>query len=91
MAVVEEAAAGEISRVSAQFPGDLDGSFPRAEIVDGTDVVETTAGDEIARWRIGAGHDPGRAQGDSIDLVSRVGVPDDQLAVLRGRDQVPLI
>ena len=52
------------------------------KVVDGANVVETTAGDEVARGGVCAGHDPARTKGDSVDLVGGVGIPDDKLAVL---------
>ena len=54
----------------------------RVKIVDGADVVQATAGDEVAAGGVGTGHDPGGAEGDGVDLVGGVGVPDDQLTVL---------
>lgn len=56
--------------------------------VDGTDIVETSAGDEAPRGRVGAGHDPGGAQRDGVHLVGAVAVPDDQLAVLGGGNKI---
>jgi len=94
LSVIDEPAAREIARVSTEFPGALDRANPaflRTEIVNGANVVETTAGDKVARRRIGTGHDPRRAKGDGMDLVRCVGIPDDELAVLRSRDQVALV
>lgn len=87
--VVDEPAATEVSGVPGEFPSNTGRAFPSREVVDGADVVKTTAGDEIAAGGVGAGHDPGGAQGDGVHLVGRVGVPDDELAVLRCGDQVP--
>lgn len=91
--VVYEAAAAEVPRVCAELSGDLDlparRARPRsAQGVDGADVVEATAGDEVPRGGIGGGHDPGGAEWDGVDLVGGVGVPDDELAVLGGGDDV---
>lgn len=91
--VVYEATAAEVPGVCAELSGDLDlparRARPRsAEGVDGADVVEATAGDEVPGGGIGGGHDPGGAEWDGVDLVGGVGVPDDELAVLGGGDDV---
>lgn len=88
-AVVDEATTGEVAGVTGQFASDAGGAVTvLVQVVDGADVVETTAGDVVAARGIGAGHDPRRAEGDSVDLVRRVSVPDNQLAVLRGGHKV---
>lgn len=56
------------------------------EVVDGTDVVETTAGDKVTAGGVGAGHNPRRTERNGVDLVSGVSIPDDELAILRCRD-----
>ena len=61
------------------------------EIVDGADIIQTTASDIIAAWGIGASHDPAGPQGDGVDLVSGVGIPNDELAILGGRNEVAAI
>lgn len=61
------------------------------EVVDRTDVVETTACHKVARGRVCAGHDPAGAERDGVNLVRGVCVPNDELSVLRRRDQVPPI
>ena len=86
-AVVDETAARQVARVARELARDPGRAFPRREVVDGADVVEAAAGDVIAARRVGARHDPGRPQRDGVDLVGRVRVPDDELAVLRGRHQ----
>lgn len=58
------------------------------EVVDGADIVQTTARHVITAGRVRTGHDPRRPQGNGVDLVGGVGVPDDQFAVLRGRHQM---
>lgn len=68
--------------MAGEFPRNTGRAFPSREVVDGTYIVKTTAGDEIAAGRVGTGHDPGGAEGDRVHLVRRVGVPDDELAVL---------
>ena len=74
--------------MAGQLPADPDVALARLQTVDGADVVEAAAGDVRARGRVGAGHHPAAAQRNGVHLVRRVGVPDDQLAVLRGGHQV---
>lgn len=74
--------------MAGQLPADPDVALARLQTVDGADVVEAAAGDVRARGRVGAGHHPAAAQRNGVHLVRRVGVPHDQLAVLRGRHQV---
>lgn len=82
-AVVDEATAGEVAGVAGELAGDARRAVALLiEVVYGADVVETTAGDKVARGGIGAGHDPRGAEGDGVDLVGGVGIPDDELAVL---------
>lgn len=58
-AIVDESAAGQVTGVAGQFPGHPRGAVALlVEIVDGADVVETTAGDKVAAGGVGAGHDP---------------------------------
>lgn len=77
--------------MGAELPRDLDAPLLGLEVVDRADVVQPTAGDEIARRGVSAGHDPRGTERDGVDFVGGVGVPDDELAVLRGRDEVPLV
>lgn len=91
--VVDKPAAAEVARVCAQLSGDLDLSACgtrscASEGVDGADVIEATACDEVAGRRIRAGHDPRGAEWDGVDLVCGVGVPHDELAVLGCGDDV---
>jgi hypothetical protein len=58
------------------------------QVVDGAYVVETTASNKVATRGIGAGHNPGRSQGNGVDFVSSIGVPDNELAILRSRNQM---
>lgn len=88
-AVVDEAAAREIAGMARQFAGDAGGAVAvRVEVVDGADVVEAAAGDIVAARGVGAGHDPRGPERDGVHLVGGVGVPDDELAVLRRRHEV---
>jgi hypothetical protein len=59
-------------------------AFSCAQVVDGANVVKTTASDVVAAGRVGASHDPGRAEGNCVHLVGGVCIPDDELTVLRG-------
>lgn len=83
-AVIDEAAARKIARVAGELTRDTGRTFTRGQVVDGTDVVQTTASNVVPTRRIGTGHDPGRSQGDGVDFVGGVGIPDDELSVLRG-------
>jgi len=85
--------------VSAELPRGLGSSSSRSsrvvgsrfDRVDGADVVESSTGDEVSGRRVGAGHDPGRTERDGVDFVGGVGVPDDELSVLRRGDEVLLV
>lgn len=59
------------------------------KVVNGADVVETTAGNVVAAGGVGASHDPRRAQRNRVDLVGCVSIPDDELAILGRRNQMP--
>ena len=61
------------------------------QVVDGADVVETTASHEVTTGCIGASHNPGGTQGNGVDLVGGIGIPNNELAILRSRNQVPPI
>lgn len=91
LTVVQEATAREVPRVSRQLPRDLDGPLLAPQVVNRANVVESTASDKVTARGIGARHDPRRPEGDGVDLVGRVGVPDDELAVLRGGHEVTLV
>ena len=82
--VVDEATAGEVARVPAKLSCHPCRAFSCAQVVDGADVVETTTSDVVAAWRVGASHNPGRAEGNCVHLVGGVCIPDDELTVLRG-------
>lgn len=75
---------GELSRNTC-------GAFPRRQVVDGADVVKTTARDVVARRRVRAGHDPRGSQRDGVDLVRCVSVPDDELSVLRSGNEMSAV
>ena len=61
------------------------------QVVDRADVVETTASNKVATRGVGAGHDPGGSQGDGVNLVGGISIPDDEFTILRSRDEVPPI
>ena len=58
--VIDEATARKVTRMTRQFSGDTGWTLVGREIVDGADIVETTACDEVTAGRIGASHHPGR-------------------------------
>ena len=81
--VIDETAATEIARVSAEFTSSLHAvSVFVVEIVDGTDVVQTPASNEVARRGICAGHDPTGPKRDSMNFVGCVCVPNNEFSVL---------
>ena len=88
MVIVQEPTAGEVSSVSGQFSGDANVSFAILEAVNRTDVVQATTGYKATRWRVSTRHDPRRAQGNGVDFVGGVRVPDNQLSILTGRHQI---
>jgi hypothetical protein len=62
LAVIKEAATTEIAGMSAQFTSTLDiASIPAVQVVNGTDVVEATTGDEVSGGGVGTSHDPTRS------------------------------
>lgn len=91
LSVIEEPTAREIACMRAELASDLGRAFSGSQVVDGADVVETTAGHKVTRWSVRASHDPRRAKWDGMHLVGGVGVPDDELSILRGGDEVPLV
>src|SRR6218665_466334 len=62
LVVVEESTTGQVSIVAREFPADPHISLPRLEAVDGTDIVETSAGHIATRWGVGTGHHPAGSQ-----------------------------
>lgn len=89
--VVDEATAREVAGMAGEFSGDTSGTVACREVVNGTNVVKTTTGDVVAARSIGTSHDPRGSERDGVDLVCAVSVPDDKLAVLRSRDEVPSV
>ena len=63
----------------------------RGHLVDGAEIVETAARDELSRRAVRAGHDPRRSQRDGVHLVGGESVPDDELTVLRSGHQVAAV
>jgi hypothetical protein len=62
LTIVEESATTEITGMSAQFTSTLDvASILAIQVVDRTNIVETTAGDEVSGGGVGTGHDPTRS------------------------------
>lgn len=87
--IVEEPTARQIAGVAGQLPGHAHITLARLQAVDRADIVESAARHIAAGRRIGARHHPRGAQRNRMDLVRRVRIPDDQLAVLRGGHQIP--
>ena len=85
---VEESAAGKVAIVVGQLAVGTH-HLRLVELVDGAEVVESSACDEVAFGGFeGAGHDPGRAEGNGLELDVLHGRPDDEFAILRGGDEV---
>ena len=61
------------------MPGQLaahaDVALAGLQVVDGADVVQASTGHIVPRGGVGAGHHPGGAQGDGMDLVDTGGGP----------------
>ena len=74
--------------MTGQLPCDASRAFSGRQVVDRADIIQATAGHEVSTGRICTGHDPAGAQRDRMNLVGSVGIPDDELAVLRSRDKV---
>jgi len=73
--IAQESAAGQVACVRIQFTADTDWVVTTAQVIDGANVVETTAGDEGSRGAVRTRHHPRRAQGNGVNLISGRGVP----------------
>lgn len=82
LVVVDEATARQVARVAGQLAAHSHVSFARLQAVYGTYVVETSACDETARWRVRTSHNPTRTQRNGMHFIRRERVPNDELAVL---------
>jgi hypothetical protein len=94
LTIVDEPTAREIAGVGTQLTRALygtDTALLGTEVVNGADIVETAAGYKITRGGVCACHDPGGAEGDGMDFVCRIGIPNDELAVLGGGDEMALV
>jgi hypothetical protein len=97
--VIDESTTTDVSRMGAQLSRDFglararrSGRIgPSANRVERTDIIETASSHQVAARGISARHDPAGTEGDGVYLVRRVGVPNDEFTVLRGRDNVPLV
>jgi len=90
--VVDESAATEITGVRAELSSTLDTApLFAVEVVDGANVIQSTASHEVAGGRVSASHDPARPQGDGVDFVGGISVPDDKFAVLGGGHEVTAV
>lgn len=58
--------------MSSQFSVDPDVALAGFKAVGGADVVQASAGHVVPRRGVRTGHDPGRAQGNSVHLSDRV-------------------
>lgn len=87
-AIVDETAAREVSGVTGKLASDTGRTFTRREIVNRADVVKTAASHVVTARSIGASHHPRGTEGNGMDFVRGIRIPDDELAVLRGRHQV---
>lgn len=56
--VADEAAATEVTRVTRKLSGNTGWALAGRQVVDGADVVQTTASHVVSGRRVGAGHDP---------------------------------
>ena len=59
--------------MSGQLAAHADVALAGLQVVDGADVVQASAGDIVPRGGVGAGHHPGGAQGDGVDLADTPG------------------
>ena len=101
LTIIDKSTTTQVTRMSAKLSGyfrnlsqGLTGSSATAtsfERVNGTYVVQTSASNELARWRVGTGHDPRRSERDGVDLVGGVGIPDNELAILRCGDDMSVV
>lgn len=58
-AVIDEAAAREVSGVARQLAGDAGRAIVLlVEVINGANIIETTAGDVVSAGGVSAGHDP---------------------------------
>jgi len=58
-AIIDKAAAGEVTGVARKLARNPSRAFARGQIVDGADVIQTTTSDIVTARRIGTSHDPG--------------------------------
>lgn len=87
--VTDKTTAAEVSGMSTEFASALDiGAILAVQVVDRTDVVQTSTGNVIARWRICAGHDPTRPERDGVHFIGCVSVPNDEFSILRGGNEM---
>lgn len=69
--------------MTGKLSSDPGWTITRREIVDRADIVEATASHIITAGGIGTRHHPRGPEGNGMDFVRSVGIPDDELAVLR--------
>ena len=61
--------------MSGQLTAHADVALAGLQVVDGADVVQASTGHIVPRGGVGAGHHPGGAQGDGMDLADTGGGP----------------
>lgn len=75
--------------MAGKFTGDTRwGITVSGEVVNGTDVIQTTTGNKVSGWGIGTSHDPGRPKWNGMNFVAGICIPDNQLAILRRGNEV---
>lgn len=63
----------DITCVAGQLAAYSDVAFARFQVVNGTNVIETTAGHVVSGRGVRAGHDPRGTQRDGMDLAKNTG------------------
>lgn len=90
-AIVDETAAGQVTRVSRQLARDTGRPLAGRQVVDRANVIQTATGDIVSTRGVGASHHPRRPQWDRVNFVGGVGVPDNELSILRGGNEVTAV
>ena len=90
--VIDKTTTGEIAGVARQLTSHPSRAIPiLIQVVNGANIVQTTARNVVSAWCVGASHDPGRPKRNCVDFVGGVSIPDDELAVLRGGNEMPSV
>lgn len=91
LVVIQEAAAGQVARVSWQLTRYAYIALACLQAINGADIIEPATRDIRSGGSVSARHHPRRPQRYRVHLVRRVAVPHDQLAVLAGGHEVPRV